>query len=129
MHLQTRARTMTAPYMQQEAVETEQDEDFAKHQEMLQRHLQLLAHSSSCSYIKCAESCFKMRELIQHAETCPLWVEGECRRCRSVWLLLQYHAVGCQKGSVCVVPKCSRIKELLKQQDAAEALILLSKSN
>lgn len=39
--------------------------------------------------------------------------QGGCKKCRRVWLLLQYHAKSC-KNKDCLVPKCPQIREALR---------------
>lgn len=39
--------------------------------------------------------------------------QGGCKKCRRVWLLLQYHAKSC-KNKDCPVPKCPQIREALR---------------
>jgi len=80
---------------------------------MLRRHLELLVHSCTCKKQDCAESCRKMRELLAHVMSCPVRTQGGCRKCRRVWLLLQYHAKTC-KAKDCPVPKCAQIRDALR---------------
>ena len=40
-------------------------------------------------------------------------LQGGCKKCRRVWLLLQYHAKNC-KNKECNVPKCAQIREALR---------------
>lgn len=80
---------------------------------MLRRHLDLLVHACTCRKQECVPNCIKMRELLRHVHECPIKSQGGCKKCRRVWLLLQYHAKSC-KTKDCQVPKCGQIREALR---------------
>lgn len=81
---------------------------------MLRRHLDLLVHACTCrKQAECVPNCIKMRELLRHVHECPIKSQGGCKKCRRVWLLLQYHAKSC-KTKDCQVPKCAQIREALR---------------
>lgn len=97
------------------ATEAGGDSDMLRHKEMLRRHLELLVHSCTCQKPDCVSNCLKMRELLKHVHECPIKSQGGCKKCRRVWLLLQYHAKNC-KNKECHVPKCAQIREALRMR-------------
>jgi E1A/CREB-binding protein len=78
-------------------------------------HIQLIEHAARCQLKNCpSRNCPKMKDVLRHANTCAVKVQGGCKTCKKIWTLLRIHAQKCKDPS-CEVPQCLAIKDKMRQ--------------
>ncbi|TGZ38339.1 histone lysine acetyltransferase CREBBP-like isoform X1 [Temnothorax longispinosus] len=83
----------------------------------IQRCILSLVHACLCRDANNCRlpSCQKMKRVVMHTKNCRRTTEGRCPICKQLLVLCCYHAKHCQKTK-CLVPFCSNIKHMMKQQ-------------
>jgi len=91
----------------------------------INEHLKLLVHASNCTVKpRCkVNSCYQMKQLIQHLKTCSITQKNTCTVCRRVLSLLSMHAKQCTVRGPCNILFCDRIRERNKRLRQQQQLI------
>eukprot|EP00899_Mesostigma_viride_P001861 jgi/Mesvir1/11676/Mv00070-RA.1 len=103
-------------------VDQEAEEKQRKRELQIQRHVQLLSHTSLCQDPACTyANCTRTKQLFHHSINCKVRLQRACPLCQRMWMLLQIHAQNCSTPN-CRVPRCAFLKDnLRKAQQQAEA--------